>query len=288
MGEFFSAAWDRIINFDIAITDILDMAIVAFVIYKVLRYLRRTNSANVFKGVLLLVAFLWLSSILELNVVNFLLGKTVELGVLALVVLFQPEIRQALSRMGNNSLIKLFSTNSSPDQVDTAITQTVLAASQMSMTRTGALIVFERKIRLDEIVRTGSHIDAQTSAELLKNIFFHNSPLHDGAVIVRDGRILSAACVLPNSQKSSISKDLGTRHRAAVGASENSDAVVVVVSEETGAISVAVDGMLKRHLSPETLEQILVNELKANFSDKNRLKLIESLKVILDGKKDKN
>ena len=145
--------------------------------------------------------------------------------------------------------------------IDQCINQTVLACESMSWTRTGALMVFERQERISEIINTGTRIDAEPSAEIIKNIFFHNSPLHDGALVVREGRLFSAGCVLPLSGNQTLSRDLGTRHRAAVGMSEVSDAVLVVVSEETGAISVAIGGMLKRHLSPETLRKILVAEL---------------------------
>ena len=145
--------------------------------------------------------------------------------------------------------------------IDQCINQTVSACESMSWTRTGALMVFERQERLSEIINTGTRIDAEPSEALIKNIFFHNSPLHDGALVVRDGRLYAAGCVLPLSSSQALSRDLGTRHRAAVGMSEASDAVLVVVSEETGAISVAIGGMLKRHLSPETLRKILVAEL---------------------------
>ena len=180
---------------------------------------------------------------------------------LSLIILFQPEIRQLLERMGSRRFTAFFTPSVSAGVLEQAISQTVVACMEMSQSRTGALIVFEREILLDEQLRNGTVLDAAVSSELLKNIFFVKAPLHDGAVIIRRGRILGAGCVLPLSQNVNLSRDLGTRHRAGIGMSENSDAVVVIVSEETGAVSVAAGGMLKRHPKAETLENILRNEL---------------------------
>ena len=192
-----------------------------------------------------------------------MLKHIVEFGVLALIIVFQPEIRQLLENLGsrNIQLLQLFSPEVRATELEQAIDQTVIACTEMSKTRTGVLIVFERKLLLDDIVRTGTTLDAAVSSELLKNIFFVKAPMHDGAVIIRDGRILGAGCMLPLSKNTNLSRDLGMRHRAGIGMSENSDAVVVIVSEETGSISVALGGMLKRHLMPETLSKLLRNEL---------------------------
>ncbi len=246
----------------IGIADALDILIVAFLIYELLRLLQRTNIIRVARGIIVLLMVLWLSGVLRLTMINFLLRKAVELGLIALVILFQPELRRLLEKMGSRRrLAGLFGNEFQSLHLESAITQTVLACSEMSAARTGALIVFVRDNQLGDPVSTGTLIDASVTSELLKNLFFKNSPLHDGAVIIRDGRIAAAGCILPVSKNMNLSKELGTRHRAGIGISEQSDAVVVIVSEETGAISVAEDGMLKRHLSPETMEILLRNEL---------------------------
>ena len=245
----------------IGVADVIDMLIMAFVIYKVILLIRRTSSGGVTKGILLLVAALWVSSFLRLYTVNFLLSKVVEWGVLALVILFQPEIRRFLEQVGRSSLGKVFAQREERNELDSAITQTVEAYTSLSRSKTGALMVFERKNMLDDAIKTGTALDCTVNAELLKNIFWNKAPLHDGAVIVRSGRIAGAGCMLPMSGNVNLSRDLGMRHRAGIGASEQTDAVVAIVSEETGSISVAVGGMLKRHLSPDTLERLLRNEL---------------------------
>lgn len=268
---FFSRCWNFILSLDI--WDLLDVAIIAFIIYKILTFVRKTSSANVIKGIFILIAILWLSSLLHLSVVNYLLEKTFELGILALIVLFQPELRRFLEQVGSSKFFGFFGREVNTKAIELAIDQTVMACADMSKTKTGALIVFERNIRLDSYIKTGSIIDAAPATELLKNIFYPKTPLHDGAVIVREGRVAGAACMLPLSNNNNLSRDLGMRHRAAVGMSERSDAVVAVVSEETGSISVAVDGMLKRHLTTETFEKLLRNELLPKKEQKNRWKV---------------
>ena len=243
------------------ITDLIDILIMAFIIYKVIMFIKRTSTGAVAKGVLLLLLALLFSGALQLNSVNFLLGKAVEYGALALVVLFQPEIRRFLEQMGRTNLGKVFTHEEERNELDSAITQTVEAYTSLSKSKTGALMVFERKNMLDDAIKTGTALDCTVNAELLKNIFWNKAPLHDGAVIVRAGRIVGAGCMLPMSGNVNLSRELGMRHRAGIGASEHTDAVVAIVSEETGSISVAVGGMLKRHLAPETLERLLRNEL---------------------------
>ncbi len=249
----------------IRIADVVDVAIMAFVVYKIISMMKRTRVGNIVKGVGVILLALWLSSETAFNLqgVNYILAHVLEWGVLALVILFQPEIRQLLESVGakNIKLLNILTPEHKITEMEQAIEQTVVACTEMSRSRTGVLIVFERKNRLDEVIRTGTTLDASVSCELLKNIFFIKAPLHDGAVIIRDGRILSAGCVLPLSKNANLSRDLGMRHRAGIGMSENSDAVVVIVSEETGSISVALGGMLKRHLKPETLDQMMRNEL---------------------------
>ncbi len=245
----------------VKITDILDILIMAFVTYKLLNFVKTSRAANLLKGVFVFLVMLWLSTIFHLNGINYILGRMMEWGVLALIILFQPEIRRMLEQVGSRRFAQIFTRGEAEGALERMIGQTVLACTEMSKTRTGVLIVFEREILLDDMVRSGTVLDASVSSELLKNIFFVKAPMHDGAVIVRNGRILGAGCMLPLSKNVNLSRELGMRHRAGIGMSENSDAVVVIVSEETGSISVAIGGMLKRHLMPETLENILRNEL---------------------------
>ena len=244
-------------------TDILDVIIIAFLVYKLLDLVKSTRAENILKGVVIFLLALWLSEIFHLNGIAYILGNMVQVGILALIILFQPEIRQILEKLGSRNirLLRAFTPAQQQTELEKAIDQTVIACSEMSKTKTGVLIVFERHILLDDMVRSGTTLDASVSSELLKNIFFVKAPMHDGAVIIRHGRILGAGCMLPLSKNVNLSRDLGMRHRAGIGMSENSDAVVVIVSEETGSISVAVGGMLKRHLMPETLSKLLRNEL---------------------------
>ena len=263
-------------------TDILDVIIIAFLVYKLLDLVRSTRAENILKGVVIFLLALWLSEIFHLYGIAYILGNMVQVGILALIILFQPEIRQILEKLGSRNirLLQTFTPVQRQTELEKAIDQTVIACSEMAKTKTGVLIVFERHILLDDMVRSGTTLDAAVSSELLKNIFFVKAPMHDGAVIIRHGRILGAGCMLPLSKNVNLSRDLGMRHRAGIGMSENSDAVVVIVSEETGSISVAVGGMLKRHLMPETLSKLLRNELMPQPEepeDKPRRSLAEVL-----------
>ncbi len=242
----------------IGIADAIDIIIVAYLIYKVIGVVRRTNSRNLARGIMLLILLLVFSYAFGLTMINYLLRKAMELGLIALVVLFQPELRRLLERVGSS-----LSSNRSiaTPAMETAIAQTVLACAEMSASKTGALIIFERGVDLGSIVNTGTIINADVNTELIKNIFYNKAPLHDGAMIIRDARIAAAGCVLPLTKSTNLSKDLGMRHRAGIGLSEQSDAVVIIVSEESGAISMAIDGMLKRHLNAAALTQLLHNEL---------------------------
>lgn len=258
----------------IRVSDFIDIIIVAYLIYKVIWFLRRTNSFNLAQGLLLLLVVLWLSDILKLTMINNLLRKAVELGLIALLILFQPELRRMLERMGSGIHSGKAASSTA---MDMAIAQTVLACGDMSASRTGALIIFERSVNLSNIMSTGTIINSDTTAELIKNIFYNKAPLHDGAMIVRNGRIAAAGCVLPLTQSTNLSKELGMRHRAGIGLSEQSDAVVIIVSEETGSISMAIDGMLKRHLSPPMLDKLLHNELIQDEDEQDK----RSFKYIL-------
>ncbi len=268
----------------IRIADYLDVALMAYCCYLLLRLVRSTRAESLVKGILFFLLALWLSYAFKLNGIYFILSHMLDVGILALIVLFQPEIRRILEQVGSSKLRSFipFAAKQQSSPVENAIAQTVLACTEMSKSRTGVLIVFEREINLDEMARTGTIVDAQVSNELLKNIFFVKAAMHDGAVIIRDGRLLAGGCMLPLSKNVNLSRDLGMRHRAGIGMSENSDAVVVIVSEETGAISVAIGGLLKRHLMPETLEKLLVNELvpqtEADGADKPQLHIPSILK----------
>ena len=273
------------------ISDVVDIAIMAVLIYKVMMQRRRTNSGAVAKGVLLLLFALGVSTFFHLNTVSYLLQQLMVWGVVALVVIFQPEIRRFLEQMGRTSLGKVFTPEEARNELDSAITQTVDAYMSLSKSKTGALMVFERKNMLDDAIKTGTALDCTVNAELLKNIFWNKAPLHDGAVIVRAGRIVGAGCMLPMSGNVNLSRELGMRHRAGIGASEHTDAVVAIVSEETGSISVAVGGMLKRHLAPETLERLLRNELlpeRENDEAASKFKLGNLLRFGKGKKQDGN
>ena len=255
-------------------SDYLDIIVVAFLVYKLLPLLRTPHIMRIAKTVIALLIVAWITGVAKLYTVNWLLNQFLAVGLLAFIVLFQPELRRMLDHLGNVKLSNLFSTSRPVQEMEAVITQTVRACEAMSREKVGALIVFARDQRLDEYAKTGTTIDAQVSDQLIRNIFFKNSPLHDGAMIIRDGRIASAGCVLPLSTNENLPPELGTRHRAGVGMSEATDAVVVIVSEENGSISVAAGGMLKRSLELETLDKLLRQDLHvlpeekpdANFS----------------------
>ena len=242
-------------------SDYLDIIVVAFLIYKLLPLVRTPSTMRIARAVAAVIAIAWLTNELHLYSLSFLLNQFLSVGLIAFVVLFQPELRKMLNHLGKTRLRDVFGIKRPGQDMTDVITQTVQACEVMSRQKVGALIVFAREQGLEEYYKTGTVIDAQVSDQLLRNIFFPKAALHDGAVIIHEGRVAAAGCVLPLSDSSRLSADLGTRHRASVGMSESSDAVVVVVSEETGTISVAVGGMLKRHLAPQTLQRLLQNEL---------------------------
>ena len=260
----------------IRLMDVVDILLVALVIYAIIIMIQTTGVSRIAKSVLIILALTLVTQILNMYLMNYLLDKILEIGLIVLVVVFQPEIRRMLEKLGAKNLREILSMKEEKREIDRVIEQTVTACETLSKERTGALIVFERSTSLIDWQKSGTVIDAQVSSELLRNIFFTKAALHDGAVIIRDERIAAAGCVLPLTQNRNISSDLGTRHRAGIGMSEASDAVVVIVSEETGTISVAVGGMLKRHLAPKTLEKLLENELAPQEETKTRnpLKLL--------------
>ncbi len=268
------------------ISDFVDIAIMAYVIYRVLLLIRRSRSGQVAKAIVILIAALGIATIFHLNVISFILNRAVELGLIALLIIFQPELRRMLEQVGSGKIKGVFTREEAPEEMENAIIQTVAAYTAFSKDKVGALMVFERKTLLDDVLKTGTMVDASASSELLKNLFWNKAPLHDGAVIVRAGRITGAGCMLPLSTNVNLSRDLGMRHRAGIGMSENSDAVVAIVSEETGSISVAVGGMLKRHLAPETLDRLLRKELLPEETPKNgHIDLIGTLGSLFKSKK---
>ena len=280
--EAIKTALERSLNLlaTMGIADIIDILLVAYLIYKAIWFVRRTNSYNLAKGILVFLIVMLVANLFRLKMISYVLRKAAELGLIALVILFQPELRRLLERMGSSFSA---SRSQSGTEMDSAIAHTVLACTEMSASKTGALIIFERNVKLNEIMSTGTIINADTNAELIKNIFFNKAPLHDGALIIRAGRIAAAGCVLPLTKSTNLSKELGMRHRAGIGLSEQSDAVVVIVSEETGSISVAIDGMLKRHLNATTFERLLRSELIVEETDDKPRGFIQTLKKLIKG-----
>lgn len=234
----------------------LDIIIIAILIYGLIRLMIRTRASAVFKGIGILLVFTWLSRLMQLNVVNWALQQFINTGVIVIVIIFQPELRRALEHMGRTSLIASSSSRAQNTE-DECVAGLVRAMSNMSRKRIGALIVIEQKTGLREFADTGTLIDAEISAPLIENIFEPNTPLHDGALIIRKRRVLAAACILQLSDDPTISIELGTRHRAAIGISESTDAVALIVSEETGIISMAHEGKLTRYLDSKALTQVL-------------------------------
>ena len=257
--DYLQSMWEQLPGMQLM--DFLDIIIVAFLIYKLLPIFRSTGTSRIAWVVVAVIVVSWVTELMELYTLHFLLSQLLAVGLIAIVVLFQPELRRMLDHMSNIKLKSFLGMEKPEQEMVPVILQTVKACEIMGREKVGALIVFARNSRLDEYLKTGTVIDGQVSEQLIRNVFFPKASLHDGAMIIRDGRVLAAGCVLPLSESNRISADLGTRHRAAVGISEISDAVTVVVSEETGAISVAVGGVLKRHLAPQTLERLLRNEL---------------------------
>lgn len=252
------------------ITDAIDILIVAFVIYKVLGFIKESRAEQLVKGLLVLVLATFLSDQFHLYTLNWILKGTMTLGVIALVIVFQPELRRGLEYVGRSKLVKAPFGQLDKDKAKTITASFIRAVDNFSTNKVGALIILERETSLTDIAETGTLLNADISAELLGNLFYEGSPLHDGAVIVRGDKIFAAGCVLPLTQNKNLSKELGTRHRAGIGITENSDAITLIVSEETGIISIAVDGKLSRFLDIKTVEKTLLNLfLNTSGNEKN-------------------
>ena len=250
---------------------LVDILVVAMLIYYATKVVRQTRANSVLKGFILLLGLMWISEVAEFIALNWLLRQVIGTGAIMLIVLFQPELRRALEQMGRTSLTSgLIGTNNDRNAkiAEHNTEEMVHALTNLSRRKVGALIVMEQQTGLKDIVASGTTLDAEISSQLIENIFEPNTPLHDGAVVMNNGRITAAACFLPLSENSSISKELGTRHRAALGISESTDAVVLIVSEETGIISMAREGKLTRYLDSKTLTALLMGVFNPNAADK--------------------
>ncbi len=266
---------------------ILDIAIVVYVIVKILKFAKDTKGMQLIKGIIFFILITWISGILNLKIVHSVLTSILPSGVVTLVVIFQPEIRRALEQLGTNKLTYLFGMEKNIEtRTREDIYKIVIAVCEMSKTKTGALIVIQRDISLSDIVATGIEMNSEISPQLLVNIFVPNTPLHDGAVVIRNNRIEAAACILPLANNADISKELGTRHRAAVGISKESDAIAIVVSEESGKISIAKDGTLIADVKEEALKNILIKNIITNRLEEKTKGRFNKLKGIRNKRKD--
>lgn len=254
----------------IGIIDIIDILLVAFLIYKILGFIRESRAEQLVKGLLLLILATWVSNILHLYTLNWILQGTMTLGFVALVVVFQPELRRALERVGRGKWMPAFR-QMDKSEAKSIVSEFVKAIEDGSEKKTGMLIIFEQKTSLTDICETGTIINSAVSAELIGNLFYVGSPLHDGAVVVRGRKLYAAGCVLPLTDNKDLSKDLGTRHRAGLGISEKSDALVIIVSEESGIISLAKDGVITRYLDGKAVEKELL-KMYLNDTDDRAIK----------------
>lgn len=277
------AFMDKVIKFVqlLRVTDFIDVIMVAIILYYLINLIRETRAMQLVKGIILLFAVFFLSQRLNLNALNYILGGAMQIGAFAIIVLFQPELRSLLERMGRFKVGRIidFAGDNSEEELSRMIESVTVAAEDMSLTKTGALIVIERSTRLGEFISTGTMLDANVSSGLLENIFVPNTPLHDGAVIIRGSKIITAGCLLPLTANNNLSRDLGTRHRAAIGLSEVTDAVIVVVSEETGKISIALNGSLTRNLNRDSLGKALKKLIIQKPETQNKIEKIKFWKT---------
>lgn len=264
MREFFT---DLISGF--GVWDVIDIAIIAFVIYGILGFIRKTRAQQLVKGLMVLVIATFVSEVLRLHTVNWILRGTMQFGVIALIIVFQPELRRGLEYVGRNRFFVPSFAGMDKERVKRTTSSIVSAVDHFSTKKIGALIIMEREVSLSDVAETGIALDSEISTELLENIFYEKAPLHDGASIVRAGKVFAAACVLPLSQNKDLASDLGTRHRAGLGITEVSDAVAIIVSEETGIISIAQEGRLTRFLDIKTLEKLILNMYLADQDDQS-------------------
>ena len=272
------------------ITLIIDIIIVIFLIVKVVKILKGSRAMQLIKGILFLIIITWLSGIFNFQILNYILTTIMTYGVILLIVLFQPELRRALEQLGSsNKWTKYFGLEKDIiSKTKEGIYKIVLAVVELSKNKTGALIVIERDIKLKEIISTGVTLNAEISPQLLVNIFTTNTPLHDGAVVIKDNKIAAAACMLPLANDEDIARELGTRHRAAIGMSKESDAIIIVVSEETGRISIAKEGTLIADLKEEAIKKILIsNIITKRFKEEDKTTILDRIKNIKNIRKKK-
>lgn len=255
MEEFFRMIVNTVKN--ISIWSVLDILVVSYIFFKGYMLIKETRAEQLLKGIILILVLIPISYLLRLDMLYFILSKTITIGVLTIIIIFQPEIRRALEHIGRSAFEDIHIIQDD-ETLDRVVTEIVTAVDNMAYLKTGALIAIEQSTGLGEITSNGTELDAKVSSGLLENIFVENTPLHDGATIIRNDRISAAACVLPLTSNRNINKKLGTRHRAAIGLSENSDAIIIVVSEETGIVSLAVNGRLTRNYDKDKLKSILL------------------------------
>lgn len=271
----------------VSITDIFEILILAFIIYYVILWIKDTKAWSLLKGMIILLMLMLLASIFELNVILWIFQKTINVGIIAVIIVFQPELRKALEQLGRKNIMSIIPFEENKDKSekfsDKTVNDLVKACCELGKNMTGALIVIEKENSLKEFERTGIILDAAISSQLLINIFEHNTPLHDGAIILRGDRIVAATCYLPLSDNMQLSKELGTRHRAGVGISEVTDSLTIIVSEETGRISIAKNGRLSRNLDADSLRKVLVDLQDKKTSDVKKIKLWKGR--LKDGKK---
>ena len=275
---------DKILNFilnnfewvslpKIRISDIVEIAIISVVIYYIIKWVKNTRAWMLFRGILVLLVFMGIATIFRFDTIIWIFSNTISVGIIAIIVVFQPELRRALEQLGQkNTLATIFSFDDQKEKnerfTDRTITEIVKATFELAKTKTGALIVILRTTKLDEVTETGVIINADVNSFLLRNLFFNKAPLHDGAVVIDEAKVVAAGCILPLTSRTDVDGNLGTRHRAAIGMSEKSDAVVIVVSEETGTISVAYDCNLTRNFDAEGLRKFLMHKIiKESYGD---------------------
>ncbi len=256
---------------NIRVRDVLDIVIVAVVLYKIFVLLRETRAEQLAKGIVILMILTKVSEWMQLYTINWILNGAMTVGAIALLIVFQPELRRGLEYIGRSRFFTKSFIEIRGESLSNVVDEIVEAVASLSRQKIGALIVMERQTGLNEVVETGTRIDGRVSSDLLINIFIPNTPLHDGAVIIKDDKIKAAACFLPLTDNNTLSKELGTRHRAALGISERSDCLAIIVSEETGAISIAENGTISRYLDSKTLKQILLDMYKPKSSNQSFL-----------------
>lgn len=293
----FSGIWNSFVSYMTELvqnpfkllTLILDLAIVAYILYKFIIYAKNSRMWQLLKGILFILIFTAISEALQLKILNFILTAFMPYGVIALIVIFAPELRRMLEQLGTNKLTRYFGIDKDLEtKTKEDVYKVVIAATELAKTKTGGLIVIERDIKINDIIDSGVKIDSEVSPQLIVNLFTPNTPLHDGAVIVSNNKIAAAACILPLADDKDIAKELGTRHRAGIGISKESDAIAIIVSEETGKISVAIDGNLIADVKEEALRNILIKHVINKRFTRESQKRIRRLKIKKENKQNQD